>query len=147
MMEQGMRGDRTDVYHVFIASPGDVQVERNSVRSYFAHLNQAVGQAWGVQFQVIDWENYSTAGIGRPQELITRQTLERFRASLVLVIVVIAQRFGTPTGGHESGTEEEIRWALASQVETGYPEVKFFFRNIPQFIAPPDPMQISEAVE
>jgi hypothetical protein len=147
MTEPGMRGIQTYVYHVFIASPGDVQAERNSIRSYFAHLNRTAALAWGVQFNVVDWENYSTAGVGRPQELITRQTLERFRASLVLVIVVMAQRFGTPTGGHESGTEEEIQWALTLREETGYPEVKFFFRHIPQFVAPPDPGQIAKAAE
>lgn len=141
MMEPDMRG----VYHIFIASPGDVQGERDTIRGYFSHLNRTVAPTWGVQFEVVDWEKYSTAGVGRPQELITAQTLERFRASLVLVIVVMAQRFGTPSADHESGTQEEIEWALASKEATGYPEVKFFFRHIQDFIAPPERKQIMEA--
>ena len=92
-------------------------------------------------------KTFATAGVGRPQELITRQTLERFRGSLVLVIVIMAQRFGTPSGANESGTEEEVHWALASNAASGFPEVKFFFRDIKQFIAPPDPEQILEAVD
>ena len=142
-----MRGRQIYEYHVFIASPGDVGVERASIRTYFDHLNRTSAQALGVRFQVVDWENFSTAGVGRPQELITRQTLERFRASLVLVIVVMAQRFGTPSGASESGTEEEVRWALTSNAETGFPEVKFFFRDIEQFISLPDPKEILQAVE
>jgi hypothetical protein len=146
-MEPVIRGRQMDTYHVFIASPGDVIAERDSVRAYFAHLNRTVAQAWGAQFEVVDWESFSTAGVGRPQALITEQTLERFRETLVLVIVIMGQRFGTPTGTSKSGTEEEIRWALGLNTATGFPEVKVFFRDIEQFVAPPDPEEILQAVE
>jgi len=146
-MERVMRSHQMNEYYVFIASPGDVQAERSAVRTYFNNLNRTTARAWNVRFQVIDWENFSTVGVGRPQELITQQTLERFRESLVLVIVIMGQRFGTPSGAAESGTEEEVRWALASNEASGFPEVKFFFREIEQFIAPPDPEQIFQAAE
>ena len=142
-----MRGRQMNEYHIFIASPGDVEAERAEIRAYFDHLNRTTAQTWGVRFQVIDWENFSTAGVGRPQELITKQTMERFHDSLVLVIVVMAQRFGTPSGTNESGTEEEVRWALNSNAESGFPEVKIFFRNIEQFISPPEPKEILQAVD
>jgi hypothetical protein len=147
MAEPGLRGEKADVYHVFIASPSDVAGERESVRGYFADLNRGVARAWGVKFEVVDWENYSTIGIGRPQELIEDQVLERFRDSLVLVVAIFAQRLGTPTGGHRSATEEEIEWALAARARTGHPEVKFFFRDVRQFTAPSDLAHLSEAVE
>ena len=142
-----MRGRQIQEYHIFIASPGDVAAERGLVRAYFDNFNRNAGLARRVRLQVVDWENFSTAGVGRPQELITKQTLERFRASLVLVIVVMAQRFGTPSGEAESGTEEEVRRALDSNAESGFPEVKCFFREIEQFVAPPDPERIAEALE
>src|SRR5690242_110041 len=109
-----VRGRDLREYHVFVASPGDVAAERDAVRRYFDRLNRTAGVTWRARFQVIDWENFATAGVGRPQELITRQTLERFRDSLALVVVIMAQRFGMPTGVAESGTEEEVRWALAA---------------------------------
>ncbi|MCG8364177.1 MAG: hypothetical protein MJA27_12715 [Pseudanabaenales cyanobacterium] len=34
-----------------------------------------------IQLEVVDWENYSIIGVGRPQELITQQTLEKYRGS------------------------------------------------------------------
>jgi hypothetical protein len=142
-----MRGRQVQEYYVFIASPSDVAAERDLVRVYFDNFNRTTGLEWQVRFQVIDWENFSTAGIGRPQALITKQTLERFRADLILVIVIIAQRFGTPSGEAESGTEEEVRWALNSNIKSGFPEMKCFFRDIEQFVAPPDPDRIAEAVE
>lgn len=52
--------------------------------------------------------------MGRPQELITRQTLEKYRESLALVVGIMGQRFGSPTGMAESGTEEEFNWAMES---------------------------------
>ena len=141
-----MRGREVQEYHVFLASPGDVQA--NAMRfEPTSKLSRTAGAARGVRFQVVDWENYSTAGLGRPQELITRQVLERFRTTLALVIVIMAQRFGTPTGASDSGTEEEVRWALESHADCGFPEVKFFFRDIEQFIGPTDPNQLAQAVD
>ncbi|MEV4131581.1 NACHT domain-containing protein [Dactylosporangium sp. NPDC049742] len=100
-----------------------------------------------MRFQVIDWQNAASIGVGRPQELITAQTLERFRSSLVLVVVIMAQRFGSPSGAAKSGTEEEIRWALAANSPSGFPEVKFFFRDISQLVFPPDLDEAAAALE
>src|ERR687883_397865 len=100
-------------YYIFLASPGDVDEERKLVRQFFERYNRHTAQLWGVRFEVVDWENYATIGLGRPQELITQQTLARFKESLALVVGIMAQRFGSPTGDAESGTEEEFRWALA----------------------------------
>jgi Predicted NTPase (NACHT family) len=132
-------------YHIFLASPGDVNDERQIVRQFFERYNRTIAQVWSVRFEVVDWENYASIGVGRPQELITKQTLERFKDSLILVIGIMAQRFGSPTGEAESGTEEEYRWALAQQREHGFPEIKWFFKRIERFVAPPDPEAIAEA--
>ena len=98
-----------DHYHVFLASPGDMKPERNHVREFFRQFNVTTAHEWDIQFDVVDWENYATAGVGRPQELITQATLERYRGSLALVVGLMGGRFGTPSGEAESGTEEEFR--------------------------------------
>src|SRR6185369_14882398 len=134
-------------YHVFIASPGDVNEERQMVRQFFDRYNRHIAQLWGVRFEVVDWENYATIGIGRPQELITKQTLQRFKDSLALVIGIMAQRFGSPTGNTESGTQEEFLWALNCNQRVGFPEIKWFFKRVDRFIAPPDPEAVTEALE
>jgi hypothetical protein len=115
-------------YHVFLASPGDVEDERRAVRAFFDSYNRNQGKPRELSFDVVDWENYSTAGVGRPQELITRQTLERFRESLVLVIGIMDQRCGSDSGVKESGTEEEFECATENR-QFGFPEVKWFFRD------------------
>lgn len=133
-----------DQYHVFLASPGDVQTERQHVRRFFDDFNRHTAHVWGARFELIDWENCASIGVGRPQELITRQTLEKYRDSLVLVVGLMAQRFGSPTGKAESGTEEECNWALQQHADTGFPEVKWFFRKIDKLEIDPD--RVDESV-
>lgn len=128
--------DSVKHYHVFVASPGDVDDERQAVRAYFAAYNRSYAEPRGFRFDVIDWQNYSTAGAGRPQALITDQTLEHYRPSLALVIGIMAQRFGSPSGTHESGTEEEFEWARGN-VRSGFPELKWFFREIAELTLDP----------
>ncbi|MFN9547577.1 MAG: hypothetical protein ACK6AD_11005 [Cyanobacteriota bacterium] len=138
---------RTDEYHIFLASPGDVSAERQDVRKFFDQYNRSTARLWNVRFVVLDWENYATTGIGRPQELITQQTLERFRPSLALVVGIMGQRFGSPTGIAESGTEEEFDWAMQSHLHSGFPEIKWFFRKVDRLEMPTDPAQLYQATE
>ena len=133
-------------YHVFLASPGDMDPERQEVRRFFEQYNRTTARQWGVRF-VVDWENYATAGVGRSQALITEQTLEQFRDSLALVVGLVGQRFGSPTGTHASGTEEEFEWAYESHKKTSFPEIKFFFRDVREFVASSDSVKLQEAVE
>jgi GTPase SAR1 family protein len=127
--------------------PGDVQAERQHVRRFFDDYNRSTAHLWNARFEVVDWENYSTIGVGRPQELITQQTLERFKDSLALVIGIMGQRFGTPSGKAESGTEEEFNWAMQSHKATGFPEIKWFFRKTDTLELPADPDEALKALD
>lgn len=137
----------TNEYYVFLASPGDVNPERQAVRDFFDDYNTTTASPRGLRFTVIDWENCSTSGFGRPQELITNQTFERHRDHLVLVIGIMGQRFGSPSGTHESGTEEEFEWALHHRLHAGWPELKWFFRKVEKFEAPSEPEKILDALD
>jgi hypothetical protein len=128
-----------DVYHAFLASPSDMAQEREEVRLFFHEYNRTTANPRGVQFDVIDWENYASAGVGRPQGLINAQTLERFKDSLALVVALMGARFGSPTGNYQSGTEEEFEYALKSWRERGFPEIKWFFREVQTLQVSPDP--------
>ncbi len=142
-----LSGRQLTQYHVFLASPEDVNDERQYVRQFFDRYNQHTAQLWNVHFEVVGWDNYATIGVGRPQELITQQTLEKYRDSLALVIGIMGQRFGSPTGAAESGTEEEFNWAIESHQKQGFPEIKWFFRKIKKLETPTDPTLAHEALE
>lgn len=137
---------KIDRYHVFLASPSGLDAERNAVRSFFAGFNAGPATQYGIEIQVVDWENYATFGIGTPQDLINKATLDRFSSSLVLVIGIIGQRFGTPTKNYGSGTEEEFYWALRSNKERGFPDIKLFFRDSDTLTVSSDPKEADLAV-
>lgn len=142
-----MNPNQLNQYHVFLASPGDVAAERKAVRKFFDDYNRSTAHLLNARFDVVDWENYSTTGVGRPQELITQQTLEKYRGSLALVIGIMAQRFGSPSGKAESGTEEEFNWAMDSHQASGFPEIKWFFRKADTLEFPSDPDEADAALD
>lgn len=94
---------KSEGYHVFLASPNDMGAERQLVRDFFEKYNRAAARHHGLRFTVVDWEHYASAGIGRPQELITKQVLDPHRESLVLFVGIMGMTFGSPTGTHPSG--------------------------------------------
>jgi formylglycine-generating enzyme required for sulfatase activity len=137
-------------YHVFLSSPGDMEKERNEVRAFFDHWNN-LSWPFGIRLRVIGHDSDATVGVGHPQDLITVQTLERFRDSLLLFIGLMGQRFGTPTRNADSGTEEEFKWALRRWREgkksgQPFPEIKMFFRTMP-FEAPLNVADIQAAFD
>ena len=69
------------IYHIFLASPGDMNEERQMVRNFFDGYNRNIANRQNLEFKIVDWEHYANIGVGRPQTLITRQTLDEFRNS------------------------------------------------------------------
>lgn len=121
--------------------------ERHHALRFFERYNQHTAQLWNARFEVVDWDNYSTIDAGRPQELITQQTLEKYNDSLALVIGIMDQRFGSPTGEAESGIEEEFNWAIEHHQKHGFPEIKWFFRKADKLELPTDPAEAFKALE
>ncbi len=146
-MSEPVKPETHHIYHVFLASPGDMNEERQIVRDFFESYNRNIANRQNLEFKVIDWEHYANCGVGRTQALITEQTLDEFRNSLVLVVGLLGQRFGTPTGNYKSGAEEELATAMRFRKEQGkWPEIKWFFRKTWGKQGPPDdPDQLMEA--
>src|SRR6185295_5093264 len=57
------------------------------------------------------------------------------------------QRFGSPTGKAESGTEEEFNWVIESHQASGFPEIKWFFRRVDKLELPSDPDEADAALD
>lgn len=94
-------------FRVFVASPGDVQTERNAVGKAVKEVNETHGEPLGYRLRLLRWETDAIPGAGRPQQVINEQLAE-----YELFIGIMWRRFGTPTGMAGSGTEEEIRLAF-----------------------------------
>jgi hypothetical protein len=115
------------IVSVFLASPGDLEQEREILKSSIERLNRIFAHQFGYEVHLIRWENI-VGGFGRPQEIINRRL-----QSCEFFIGLVWNRWGSPpdvTGEHSSGFEEEYELALTLRKETGRPEMQMFFKNI-----------------
>lgn len=107
------------VYRVLIASPGDLQEERSVIEEVVHAWNASHAAADGIVLLPVRWETHSVPEFGdRPQAILNR----RLVSECDLLIGAFWTRVGTPTGGFESGTVEEIE----QFTRTGKPALLYF---------------------
>ena len=112
---------------VFVASPSDVQRERDLLLGIINELNRTcdslLGQAM-VRLELLRWETNTFPDVGRAQALITEQI-----GDYDIFIGILWKRLGTPTGTAASGTIEEYETAYGRWQETGRPHICFYFNR------------------
>lgn len=108
---------------IFIATPSDLAEERNIFVDIVTEVNQIKGHSAGYHLEPVGWE-YTLPGNGRAQSLINEQLLH-----CDLFIMVLWERWGTPTGEYSSGTEEEYFVALDSYDRCDRPKMWIFFKE------------------
>jgi hypothetical protein len=93
------------VLNLMIASPGDVNPERQLVRSVIADWNSANSEARKIVIRTLGWDTdcYPEMG-GPPQGIINRQIL----ACADILVGIFGSIIGSPTEDYVSGTVEEI---------------------------------------
>jgi hypothetical protein len=93
------------VYRVLIASPGDVQAERDAIRDLVYQWNDVHSPSTGVVLLPVLWETHAVPQMGDiPQSIINKQLVE----NTDLLLGVFWTKLGTRTVQAESGTAEEI---------------------------------------
>jgi len=111
-----------EVYNVMIASPGDVEAERNIVREVIHEWNAIHSEDRRVVLLPVGWESHSSPEMGeKPQEIINRQVLDRCD----LLVGIFWTRIGTTTGKYDSGTVEEIE----RHISDDKPAMLYFSNN------------------
>jgi formylglycine-generating enzyme required for sulfatase activity len=120
---------------IFIASPSDVAAERGHVKDVAAALNGIVAAERNVQFRVFDWAKDVRPRVHEegPQGPIDEDLPI---AQFDIVVGILWTRFGTPIPGKDgkTGTEHEIRSAIAASSQSGEPrkpEVVICFNDAP----------------
>jgi hypothetical protein len=109
--------------NVLIASPGDVAIERQTIRDALDDWNAMHAEREGIVLMPLGWETHASPLMGdRAQAVINDQVGDRSD----LLLGVFWTRLGSPTGEAESGTVEEIERHRAS----GKP-VMLYFSNAP----------------
>lgn len=93
------------VYRVLVASPGDLREERGIIEGVIHHWNVSHAPSERIVLLPVLWETHAVPEYGdRPQAILNR----RMVAECDLLIGAFWTRVGTPTGGYDSGTVEEI---------------------------------------
>ena len=116
------------IIRVFVASPGDVEEERQRLAKVVDDLNERLSEHLGVQLELKEWRQVAP-GMGRPEDFILDQLpVETWDVFVGLLWL----RFGMPPGknragvDHDSGTEEEFRLAYRAWQETQRPRILFY---------------------
>jgi uncharacterized protein DUF4062 len=111
-------------YRIFIGSPGGLEEERKRFRDLLDKYTRLHGEPKGVTFFPVGWED-TVGGAGRPQAIINEDLKQCDYA-----VFILQDRWGTPTGTHSSGLEEE--WELAEQLykKTSIRNIALFFKKV-----------------
>src|ERR1017187_3546331 len=117
---------------LFVASPGDAPTERKHVADVAAALNRNMAAERDVLFKVLGWKTDVRPRVHEqgPQGPIDEDLpIEQCD----IVIGILWKRFGTPIPemGGETGTEHEIRAAIAAWRKSRKPEVVICFNDAP----------------
>lgn len=114
---------------IVLASPKDVQEERDLVPGIVEYINSELRQLKShLALDLSRYEVDSRPGFdaGGPQALIDR-ALDINESDLL--VGIFWNKFGTPTPSSETGTEHEIRLACTSKTQRNKPEVVVYFRK------------------
>lgn len=114
-----------NVVRIMIASPSDVEAERDIIRDVIADWNAAHSEKERIVLIPVGWEKDVSPELGkRAQQVINDQVLKNCDA----LIAVFWHRFGSNTGDFDSGTLEEIE----RHREAGKPTMLYFSeRDLP----------------
>ena len=120
-------GYNARVFNVMIASPSDVASERSIVREVIYEWNAIHSEKENIVLLPVGWESHSSPEMGRPQEIINRQTVDKCD----LLVGIFGTRIGTDTGEYDSGTIEEIERHIALEpvLKVGETVISCHFRG------------------
>lgn len=127
---------------VFVASPGDVDSEREALEHVIRDLNVILGKTREIQLDLVKWETHAYPSLGKDvQSVINEQIGDNYD----IFVGVLWKRFGTPTPQAMSGTAEEFNRAYKRYKENpDQIRVMIYFNESPVSPSELDPEQLSQ---
>jgi len=116
------------ILRVVVASPGDVQPERELLPTVIDEVNRGVAADRGLRLELSRWETDAHPGFHAegPQGLID-PILNITDCDLL--IGIFWKRFGTPTADGKTGTQHEFKFAHKAWQEKGSPQIFTYFNQ------------------
>jgi hypothetical protein len=125
---QQMSAQQT-VLRAFVASPSDVAEERSVLEEVVREFNITWSQNFGIRIELLRWETHTFPSSGKSAQAVIN---EQIGDDYDLFIGIMWHRFGTPTDGFGSGTEEEFYRAWKRFKADSAPlHVMFYFKDAP----------------
>lgn len=118
------------ILRVVVASPADVQPERELLPSVIEEINRGMASDRGLRLELSRWETDTHPGfhLDGPQGLID-PILNITNCDLL--IGIFWKRFGTPTADGTTGTEHEFNLAHEAWQEKSSPQIFVYFNQKP----------------
>lgn len=118
---------------IFIASPGDVDEERDivsqvvvpEVRRIFSE--ELFGSNGTIDVEAVRWETHVLPDVGEDAQDVVNSQISDFD----ILVGMMWKRFGTPTKRAASGTGEEFERAYNLFKRFNKPKIMFYFRTTP----------------
>jgi internalin A len=128
--EEAQPKSQPRILRIVVASPSDVQPERDALPAVIEEVNRAVAADRGLHLVVSRWETDTHPGFHPegPQGLID-PILNITECDLL--VGIFWKRFGTQTADGETGTEHEFRLAYEAWQEKRSPQIFIYFNQKP----------------
>ncbi len=125
---------------VLVASPSDLEEERNSLEDVIRELNHTWSRTFGLRLELVKWETHGYPGFGSdPQDVLNQELPD----DPDIFIGLMWGRFGTPTQRAGSGTEEEFKRAVERyNRDPQSMKIMFYFKDAPIAPSAIDPDQL-----
>jgi hypothetical protein len=122
------------IISIFVASPSDVEEERNRLEEVIRDLNTAWARDLGIRLELVRWETHAYPSFGEdPQSVINSQIPQDFD----LFIGIMWYHFGTPTARAGSGTIEEFQRAKDRfDRDASSLQIMIYFKDAPAPVPP-----------
>ncbi|MFA0960619.1 DUF4062 domain-containing protein [Roseivirga sp. BDSF3-8] len=128
---------------VFIASPSDVQKEREICQKEIDRLNKTQGSQEGFNIKLLKWEDTRPSTGEYAQGEINKQ----IGTDYDIFIGIMWLKFGSPTKNAGSGTEEEFNIAYQNFLKGSDITIMFYFSEVPSNPSNIDLEQFSKVKE
>ncbi|MFA5205806.1 MAG: DUF4062 domain-containing protein [Lentisphaeria bacterium] len=118
-------------YNAFIASPGDVEAERQFADETINALNRGCRESLGISVDAKRWENMPPVTPRIPEEQL-QDVLNREVAKAKFFVLILYKRYGQTELGHtQSNTEREINTVIERYIKNPRLTILAYFRDIP----------------
>jgi hypothetical protein len=111
---------------ILVASPGDVQSERDQLFKVVNELNltlSALAPEKGIVLELVRWETHVHPGLGSDAQQVVNEQIGDYD----VFVGIMWKRMGTPTITSQSGTDEEFQRAYRKWQENKSLPVLFYF--------------------